>query len=136
MTNRAEEILSEAREALSRAADAQQVEALRVRYLGRKGMAAGLLASIPTLPVEDRPAAGRAANSLKAELTSLVREAAARLEQAKASSPAVFDSTLPGRRPPLGHIHPLSQTTEEICDIFRALGFTVVEGPEVELRTR
>ena len=133
MTDRTEDILQEARQLLSKAADAQGVEQLRIRYLGRKGLVAQLLASVPKLPLEQRPAAGRLANCLKAEITSLVAEARARVEEREARADTAFDATLPGLRPPLGHIHPLSQTVEEICDIFRTLGFTVVEGPEVEL---
>jgi phenylalanyl-tRNA synthetase alpha chain len=133
VSERAEEILCEARELLSRAAASQEVERLRVRYLGRKGAIAELLASIPNLPAEQRPAAGKAANRVKAELTSLVEEAAGRVAQREVAGGATFDPTLPGRRPPLGHVHPLAQVLEEIVDTFRTLGFSVAEGPEVEL---
>ena len=125
--------ISAPRERLSRAATAQEVEELRVRFLGRKGDVAELLASIPSLPPEQRPAAGKAANRVKAELASLVEEAAGRVAQREVAGDAMFDPTLPGKRPPLGHVHPLAQVLEEIVDIFRTLGFSVAEGPEVEL---
>jgi len=127
-----EQIVAKARSDLSEAATADQVEQVRLRYLGRKGLLSRLFRSIPELPPEQRPAAGRAANEAKRQLTELIEQAAARVARPAERAPA-FDPTLPGVRPPLGHLHPLSQTTEEVCDIFRTLGFTVAEGPEVEL---
>ena len=128
-----EQILDEARQTLSEAHSPQAVERARVHYLGRKGVVAGLLASIPRLPADQRPAAGRAANQLKGELTGLLEEAARRVSERGQSVAVTFDPTLPGRRPPLGHVHPISQTVHEITDILRTLGFVTAEGPEVEL---
>ena len=133
MSSQTEAILREARELLAQAAAAEQVQQARWRYLGRKGTLARLFAAIPNLPAEQRRAAGKALNQLKADLTALIEEATRRVAREQPPSGPPFDPTLPGRRPPLGHIHPLSQTVEEISDIFRTLGFTIVEGPEVEL---
>ncbi len=133
VSSQTEAILREARELLAQAAAAEQVQQARWRYLGRKGTLARLFAAIPNLPAEQRRAAGKALNQLKADLTALIEEATRRVAREQAPSGPPFDPTLPGRRPPLGHIHPLSQTVEEISDIFRTLGFTIVEGPEVEL---
>jgi len=130
---RTEQILAEARQALAEADTPQDVERARVHYLGRKGVVAGLLASIPRLSAAQRPAAGRAANQLKADLTGLLEEATRRVSERQQSVAVTFDPTLPGRRPPLGHVHPISQTVHEITDILRTLGFVTAEGPEVEL---
>ena len=128
-----DEMLREARQLLSEATTARQVEEARVRYLGRRGVLAQLFASISRLPMDRRPEAGRAANRVKSELTALVEQAAQRLAGWQRAVASAFDPTLPGRRPPLGHLHPVSQVLEEIADIFRTLGFTAAQGPEVEL---
>ncbi len=132
MGEQTEHILRQARELLAQATDAAQVDGARVRYLGRKGEVAGLIASIPSLPPLERPLAGRAFNQLKKDISALVQEAADRVATGGCAAAPAFDPTLPGRRPPLGHVHPLSQTIDEITDIFLTLGFTVAEGPEVE----
>jgi phenylalanyl-tRNA synthetase alpha chain len=109
------------------------IEDLQRRYLGRKGSITLLLKRLPELPKEERPAVGKLVNQVKEELQKGFAEAADILTaRAKAEVPA-FDVTLPGRRIPCGHLHPITQTTEEICRIFARLGFRVVEGPEVEL---
>lgn len=128
-----EKILAEARQLLAQADTEQGVEALRVQFLGRKGKVAKLIAEIPTLPPQDRPAAGRAGNELKRELTGLVEAGFARVRRQQPKVRAPLDPTLPPIPPPHGHVHPVSRTFEEIADAFRTLGFQVVEGPEVEL---
>jgi len=127
------QILREANELLAQANTREELERIRVRLLGRKGRLSQLFKAIAALPAEQRPAAGRDANELKSRLTSMLAEASSRLGGGKEEKEPPFDPTLPGRRPPLGHIHPVSQTIEEIADIFRTLGFSVAEGPEVEL---
>jgi phenylalanyl-tRNA synthetase alpha chain len=132
MSDAAQDMLQEARRLLEQAQSPEQVEQVRVRYLGRKGLVAGLLAGVPRLPPEERPAAGRAANQLKQELARLVEQAAERLASgAKPAGPRP-DPTLPPVRPPRGHVHPVSRTLEEMLDIFRTLGFESVLGNEVE----
>jgi len=132
VTEQTEQILSEAREQLAGAETPEEVEALRVRYLGRKGLLTDLFGAIPQLPADQRPAAGRAANELKGALEALLEEARRRVECGEAEAAPSFDPTLPGLRPPMGHIHPVSSTLEEMLDIFRTLGFEAVRGPEVE----
>ena len=112
-----------------------ELETLRVKYLGRKGILSELLAKIPSLPAEQRPEMGRLLNELKKDITSRYEGAKTALldmQRPKAVGP-VQDVTLPGRRPPLGHKHPLIQTIEDIKDIFADMGFQVAFGPEVEL---
>jgi phenylalanyl-tRNA synthetase alpha chain len=114
-------------------ADAQALEALRVKYLGRKGVLQEFMAKIPTLPAEERRAYGAGLNELKKQLTDLIdrKEAALRSSGAQ-PGPVLTDATLPGKRALLGRRHPLTQVESEICEIFRRLGFKVFKGPEVE----
>lgn len=132
MTDETEQIWQEAREQIERAGSAEEIEQIRVRFLGRRGRVTQLFKSIGDLPPEERPAAGKAANELKTALTDLLEEAAAGAERGEEKKAARFDPTLPGRRPPLGSVHPISRTMEEISDIFRTLGFSVAQGPEAE----
>lgn len=120
---------------MSRIGSPDELETLRVKYLGRKGILSELLAKIPSLPTEQRPEMGRLLNELKKDITSRYEGAKTALldmQRPKAVGP-VQDVTLPGRRPPLGHKHPLIQTIEDIKDIFADMGFQVAFGPEVEL---
>ncbi len=131
----AESVLETAREDLEDATTPEAIEDVRVRYLGRKGKVAELMSRIPQLPPEERPAAGKAANRLKQALSDLIDRA---LEDAAQGAPAqgpTPDPTLPALTMKRGRIHPLSQCLEEVVDVFRSLGFSVAQGPEVELDT-
>jgi len=132
---RVDAILEEARSAIARAGTAAELEQLRVRYLGRNGRLTTLLRTLGTLPAAERPAVGAAANAAKRELEALLRlrlEEAREVERRAARARQRLDLTLPGRRPPRGALHPLTQVQDEIVRIFVGLGFAVVEGPEVE----
>ncbi|MDR0620270.1 MAG: phenylalanine--tRNA ligase subunit alpha [Deltaproteobacteria bacterium] len=131
MVKNLENVSQEALRALEGAADAAALEKARVEFLGAKGRLTELTRSLGTLPKEGRPAAGQAANKAKEEITQAYKRALAALSQAKAPSQAL-DVTLPGRKPAQGHRHLISKTSHEICQIFAKLGFSVVEGPEVE----
>jgi phenylalanyl-tRNA synthetase alpha chain len=113
--------------------DSSGIENLQRRYLGRKGSVTLLLKRLPELPKEKRPAIGKLVNQVKEELQKGFTAATNALTARAEAEVSVFDVTLPGRRIPRGHLHPITQTTEEICRIFVRLGFRVVEGPEVEL---
>ena len=132
---RVDALADEARTAIGRAASVAELEALRVRYLGRQGALTQLLRSLGSLPPAERPLVGAAANEAKRALETLLdvrlsetREAERRQERARRR----LDLTLPGRRPPLGTLHPLTRIQDEIVGVFMGLGFSVVEGPEVE----
>jgi phenylalanyl-tRNA synthetase alpha chain len=131
-----EELLKLRNEALNElkaVTDRDGIEDLQRRYLGRKGSITLLLKRLPELPKEERPAVGKLVNQVKEELQKGFTEATnALIARAEAEVPAL-DVTLPGRKIPRGQLHPITQTTEEICRIFVRLGFRVVEGPEVEL---
>lgn len=125
---------TEAREALRTAGDAEGLEAFRVRYLGKKGLLSVLLKQVGDLSPEERPEAGRIANLVKQGLMQTYEEARRALaEKASALGRSYVDLTLPGREIPVGRLHPLSLVMEEICAIFSRMGFSVAEGPDVEL---
>jgi phenylalanyl-tRNA synthetase alpha chain len=121
--------------AVSDAADEAALEEVRVRFLGRKSALTQILRAIPSLSPEQRPVVGRLGNLVRAELERLVEARRAELRRASLSERLAgerVDVTLPGEPFPLGHQHLISQTIEEVEDIFIGLGYRVAEGPEVE----
>jgi phenylalanyl-tRNA synthetase alpha chain len=134
MLNQVEELASKASDELGKVTDVNDLEAWRVRYLGRKGSLIQILRSLATLPLEERRAVGSRANELKESLEAAFTEKKSNLERGLALSlkRESLDITLPGRQVSLGRLHPTTQVVEEICDIFGSMGFQVVEGPEVE----
>ncbi|MDR1608219.1 MAG: phenylalanine--tRNA ligase subunit alpha [Deltaproteobacteria bacterium] len=118
-------------EAMAQANQAQDLEKARVDFLGAKGQLTELTRAVGTLPPEERPQAGQAANVALKAVKAAHQEAVARLAKAQTQK-AALDVTLPGRRRPIGHQHLIGRVMTEICEIFERLGFSVVEGPEVE----
>lgn len=113
----------------------EELDSIRVEYLGRKGKLTALLRRMGQLPPELRPVIGRKANELRQRLESAIQEKAIALkeeEKKKRLAAETIDITLPGRRPALGVKHPITQTLERIKEIFVGMGFEVVEGPEIE----
>ena len=127
------ELKMKALKELESVSERSDLEKLRQQYLGRKGLLALLLKKLTALPKEERPVIGKLANQVKEELHKQFQFVSDSLTAKAVESESAFDVTLPGRRIPLGHLHPITKTTEEICTIFSTLGFRVVEGPEVEL---
>ena len=123
-----------AQEEIAGATSRETLEQVRVRFLGRKGLITQALRSLGSLPAEARPQFGQEANRLKKLLETDLEEALDRLKKTalQAEAASSLDVTLPGRRPDLGRLHPITQIAREICDIFIRMGFEVVEGPEVE----
>ena len=117
--------------AVAGAEGAEAVEALRIEYLGRKGRLTGILRRLGELGPEERPAVGAEANRVKEALSALLDERAASFTAAEDQGPRI-DLTLPGRQRWRGGVHPVTLVIDEICDIFRDLGFSRVTGPEVE----
>jgi phenylalanyl-tRNA synthetase alpha chain len=112
-----------------------ELEAIRVRYLGRKGSLNTILRGLGALAAGERPAMGALANVVKDVIVSALSTKSAHLggEQLRRSlSEDRIDVTLPGRTRPRGQVHPLRRVEEEIVDIFVAMGFHVAEGPEIE----
>jgi phenylalanyl-tRNA synthetase alpha chain len=129
-------ILTGALEEMERARTSQDLEQIRVKYLGKKGLLTQFLRSMPSLPAAERPVVGRDANQAKEEIEAALTGRLATLTGAERRARLAaerVDLTLPGRRLVPGSLHPLSRVLDEIIDVFVGLGFGVVEGPEVEL---
>ncbi len=129
-----EELKQKALGELSGASDANELEAWRIRYLGKKGKLSGTLRSLSGLPITERKDVGAAANRLKADLESSLERKKQALERQLRQSVAQerLDVTLPGCSLPIGRLHPVTQVIDEIGEIFVSMGFQVLEGPEVE----
>ena len=129
-------ILAETR---ARIADAPDVEALRAierEVVGKDGVVASLLKSIPGLPPEERKGAGQSANELKQAVLAAIEEREASLGSAALEAERRadgFDGTLPPPRVERGTLHPVTQVTRELEDLFTSMGYMVLDGPEVEL---
>jgi phenylalanyl-tRNA synthetase alpha chain len=136
MIERIEQLRAAGEQAIGAAPSSEALEELRVAYLGRKAELPNMLRGVATLPPEERGAVGKAANQARQALEQLIATrgeqlAATELEQNLVSDRV--DITLPGGPPqPIGSLHVLTQTRRELEDIFLGLGFTVMEGPEVE----
>jgi phenylalanyl-tRNA synthetase alpha chain len=112
----------------------EDLEFLRIKYLGRKGALTGILRGLAQLDPEIRRRVGQEANRVKEALEEALEQARLALkETARRAESLTVDVTLPGRRLPRGRIHPLNRIMAEVCDIFLHLGFEAVTGPEVEL---
>ena len=127
-------LLEQAQAAVQAAGDLAALDAVRVRYLGRKGLITAELKGLGRLPVEERASAGREINRVKQAVIDEIAAARERLEAAKMEADLAnrVDVTLPGRGEPVGGLHPVSRTLRRIVDIFAAAGFAVRSGPEVE----
>ncbi|MGO9488819.1 MAG: phenylalanine--tRNA ligase subunit alpha, partial [Solirubrobacteraceae bacterium] len=136
MIERIEQLRAEAEREISAAGSSGRLEELRVLYLGRKAELPRLLREVASLAPEERAAVGKAANQARQSLEALIEARGAELAgaelQERLGADAV-DVTLPGAPPqPIGHLHLITATRRELEDIFLGLGFTVLEGPEVE----
>jgi phenylalanyl-tRNA synthetase alpha chain len=135
MLKQLEELKQRAAQELEAVTQVKELEAWRVRYLGKKSQLTGILRSLATLPVEERKGVGAFANQIRAELEANLKQKRQLLGQAQlvtATKEEQIDITLPGRPYLSGRLHPITQTLHEICDIFVSMGFQVVEQPEVE----
>ena len=117
---------------IQNAGDLAALEQARVAVLGSNGKFTALLKGLGALPKEDKPAAGKAINLAKVEIEAALSGRRSELELKAALPKNPTDFTLPGRRRPLGKLHPLTQVTEDIVRSFRKIGFVVADGPEVE----
>ena len=133
-----EKLRAESAAAIAEAADAEALEALRVKYLGKKGELTAILKQMGKLSAEERPVIGQLANSVRAELESELESRKAALAEAALEiqlEAEALDVTLPGKRVKGGHKHPMDIVIDELKDIFIGMGFEVDDGPEVELST-
>ena len=113
--------------------DSKTLEALRVRYLGRKGEFSRYFKELALASADQRPQLGQLLNDAKAQIEGALTAALERAREQVRRPTEYLDVTLPGRLPLRGHIHPITGVAREISRIFHRLGFETVEGPEVEL---
>ena len=115
---------------------AERLEAMRVRYLGKKGELTAILRQMGSLSAEERPAMGQLANQLRSEIEEAIdkrrEELSSAMMELKLESEAV-DVTLPGKDIRMGHKHPMYNVLDQLKDIFIGMGFEILDGPEVEL---
>ena len=136
MNEKLKALADTAKRELDAATTPEAVDALRVKYLGKKGEVAQALGNLGKLPPDERRALGEAANAVKAELEVALAKAVERAEELKLEAELrgpKLDVTLPGRGLKPGHRHPVSQTLDDIVAVFARLGFAVEAGPEIEL---
>jgi len=113
----------------------EDVLKVKAKYLGRKGELTNLFRQLGSLPSEERPKIGGLANEIKGWIEETLEDFSAKIKQEERErllSTQKVDVTMPGRRIPLGRVHPITKTIDEIVEIFEGLGFEVVEGPEIE----
>ncbi len=115
---------------------AESLEALRVKYLGKKGELTAILRQMGSLSAEERPAMGQLANQLRSDIENVIEQRKTQLSSAmmeKKLRDETLDVTMPGEEVHLGHKHPMYNVLDQIKDIFVGMGFEIVDGPEVEL---
>ena len=135
MKEQLEAIRAKALEAVALTQAGSELEAVRVQYLGKKGELTAVLKQMGKLSPEERPVMGQLANEVRAELEKAIEAQAAVLAEkaleAKLEAETV-DVTIPGKRPQVGHKHPMYTALDEFKEIFINMGFEVFDGPEVE----
>lgn len=130
-----DDLKAEATAAIESAGDLAALEKLRVEWLGKKGRVTDLLKSLGQLDADERPKVGAEINAVKQLLNKQISERKETLQQAAIAAQLAaeaLDVTLPGRREDLGALHPITRTIDRMAAYFGALGFEVVEGPEIE----
>jgi len=133
MLEQFEKIGQDARAALDKVTDLSHLEEFRIKYLARKGLIIDMLSQIGKFPAEQKPAAGQLANKIKKEISEAfehLRESLVRSQQEKVKE--FIDVTIPGIIPSVGKKHIITQTINELLEIFGRMGFSVAYGPEVE----
>jgi phenylalanyl-tRNA synthetase alpha chain len=131
-----ENICKQALDSIAEAKQSNDLEAIRVKYLGKKGQLTQILRGMGKLSPEERPVMGQLANQVRGDIESALSSRVKEMEEmtlAKRLREETIDVTLPGKRPPLGGLHPLTTVLNQVTDVFLGMGFSVAEGPEVEL---
>ncbi len=135
MQKKLEEIRVAAKAALAAAEDAKAVDELRVQYLGKKGEITAILKQMGSLSAEERPKMGQLANEVRADIEAEIASALSEMKE-KALKLRLenerVDVSIPGTVKQTGSLHPLNSTLNKLIDIFKSMGFDVVDGPEVE----
>ena len=136
MLNALKTIQEQAAQALTTVSDPKLLEELRVKYLGKKGELTAILKQMGSLSAEERPKVGQRANEVRAAIEQLIEQKAAEIKaamQQKKLESEHLDVTMPGITRPLGKAHPLTKVLDEVKEIFLGMGFSIAEGPEIEL---
>ncbi len=136
MKEKLEHIRLEAIKAMEATGATAELEALRVKYLGKKGELTALLKQMGALSAEERPIVGQLANEVREALADAITRRQKILEEAALNlrlKSETLDVTIPGKKPEVGHRHPMSIVLDEVKEVFVGLGFQIAEGPEVEL---
>ncbi|MDP4108763.1 MAG: phenylalanine--tRNA ligase subunit alpha [Bacillota bacterium] len=115
--------------------DTASLEAARVKYLGKKGELTGILRGMGALSADERPVIGQLANEVREAIETSIAAAASKIEEKNLQSKLEaekIDVTLPGKKPPVGKIHPLTSVLGEVEEIFLGMGYSIASGPEIE----
>lgn len=131
MNEKIQNLKKEILEGISSVKDSRAIKELEVFYLGRKGKLTSVLRDISSVAPEKRAAMGKLANEIKNEIQSKFNETKSKFEN-NAQADKFNDVTLPGRKQPLGHTHPITQIQYEMEDLFTSMGFMTLDGPELE----
>lgn len=135
MENQLKSIKEEAQKDITGACNIDSLQLLNVKYIGRKGILTNILRNLKEIPPEKRAALGKLANEVKVFIENILEEKSRQLKikaQEKILSLEKIDITLPGEKIISGQIHPLTQITQEVVNIFTGLGFQTYRGPELE----
>lgn len=136
MREELERIAAEGRQAVASAGNTDELESVRLAFLGKKGSLTAILRNMGSLSTEERPIIGARANEMRVELETQLSARAAELARKAMNqrmAAETVDVTLPGLRRPLGRIHPLTRILNDITEIFLGMGYEIVEGPQIEL---
>lgn len=136
MKEKLESIRKDALSSISATQAGSELEAIRVKYLGKKGELTSVLKQMGSLSKEMRPVVGQMANDVRTALENAIQEQSAILETRALEARLkrdCLDVTIPGKKPQIGHKHPMYAVLDEIKEIFIGLGFEILDGPEVEL---
>jgi len=129
-----EQLHEEALGTLEQVSDSDQLESFRIKYLGRNGLIGTLMRQLGTVAAEDRPRLGKLANEAKSNLEELFSDKQQSISTSiRPVSSSLPDLSLAGRKPVHGKLHPITQIMEEVCSIFESMGFSIAEGPDIEL---
>ena len=136
MKEKLAQIRADALASIQKVDTAAALDALRVKYLGKKGELTAVLKQMGSLSAEERPVMGQLANEVRSALTDAISQQSKHLEELALElklKAETVDVTIPGEPHELGHKHPITLIMDEVKDIFIGMGFSVAEGPEVEL---
>lgn len=135
MKERLEALKQEALQELNLVQNQQELNELRIKYLGKKGPLTEVLRGMGALSADERPLIGQVANDVRAAIETVIEEKQAAYQHQETENrlrAETIDVTLPGRPSTQGAVHPINKIVQEIEDIFLGMGFTIAEGPEVE----